>query len=193
MNAVTCAIDAKLFSFADNTSLCVSDSNSSTLIQTANIELNQLYDWFCANRLSLNAKKTKYIVLRSPYIKCALDDLNIVINGIPINLICKNLKEDISKFLGGSIDEHLTWKHHLDQMNNKLSKALFTMKQVQHFFLTNSLKTLYFAMIHPHITYGILIKSIKLQKRTIRLINKVEFNAHTEPLFKRANILTLPV
>jgi len=64
VNAVAHGTDAKLFSFADDTSLCVSDSNSSTLFQTANIEINQLYDWFCANRLSLNAKKTKYIVLR---------------------------------------------------------------------------------------------------------------------------------
>jgi len=37
----------------------------------------------------------------------------------------------------------------------------------------------------------ILNKSIKLQKRAIRLIYKVGFNAHTEPLFKRANILKL--
>jgi len=75
------------------------------------------------------------------------------------------------------------------------------LKQGHNFLPTNSFKTLYFAMMHPHITYGILAwgnasssilnKSIKLQKRTIRLIYKVEFNAHTELLFKRANILTL--
>jgi hypothetical protein len=201
VNDIAHATDAKLFSFADDTSLCVSDSNSSTLFQTANTELNKLYEWFCANRLSLNANKTKYIVLRSPYIKCPPEDLKVVINGIPISRIGKNLKEDSCKFLGISIDEHLTWKHHLSQMNNKLSKALFTMKQVQKFLPTNSLKTLYFAMIHPLITYGILAwgnasstilnKSIKLQKRAIRLIYKVGFNAHTEPLFKRANILKL--
>jgi len=51
-------------------------------------------------------------------------------------------------------------------------------------------------MIHPHIIYGILAwgnaSSVKLKKRVIHLIYKVGFNAHTEPLFKRANILTLP-
>ena len=89
---------AKLFSFVDVISLYVSDSNSSTLFQTPNIEINKLYKWFCANRLSLNAKKTTYIVLRSPCIKCALDDLNVVINGIPISSIGKNLKE-VQNFL----------------------------------------------------------------------------------------------
>jgi len=77
-------------------------------------------------------------------------------------------------------------------MNNKLSKALFIMKQIQNFFPINNLKTLYFAMIHLHITYGILAwgnasilnKSIKLQKRAIRLIYKVGFNVHIEPFFK---------
>jgi len=106
VNDVAYATDAKLFSFADDTSLCVSDSNSSTLFQTANIEINKLYDSFYANRLFLNAKKNKYIVLTSPYIKCALDDLNVVINGIPINRIGKNIKEDSSIFLGISIGEH---------------------------------------------------------------------------------------
>ena len=76
------------------------------------------------------------------------------------------------------------------------------MKQVQNFLPTNSFKTLYFGMTHPHVTYGILAwrnasssilnKSIKLQKRAIRLIHKVGFNAHTEQLFKLVNILTLP-
>jgi len=94
VNDVAHATYAMYFLYADDTFVCVSDSNSSTIFQTANIEINKLYDWFCANRLSLNAKKRNYIVLRSPYIKCALHDLNVVINEMPISRIRKNPKED---------------------------------------------------------------------------------------------------
>ena len=61
--------------------------------------------------------------------------------------------------------------------------------------------TLYFAMIHPHISYGILAwgnatqttlkRTMTLQKRALRTINNVSYNSHTDPLFKKSNILKL--
>ena len=59
----------------------------------------------------------------------------------------------------------------------------------------DSLRTLYFALIHPHLGYGItawgnadknIIKPvILLQKRTIRVINNAPYNSHTDPKFKK--------
>ena len=52
-------------------------------------------------------------------------------------------------------------------------------------------------MINPHLLYGILVwgfdngRLFKLQKRAIRIINKAEYNAHTEPLFKSSKILKI--
>ena len=56
-------------------------------------------------------------------------------------------------------------------------------------------------MIHPQISYGLLawgnatpskLKHTEiLQKRAIRLINGAEYNSHTEPLFRRSNILKI--
>ena len=64
-----------------------------------------------------------------------------------------------------------------------------------------SLKTLYFALIQPHINYGILAwgsaslstlnKTNILQKRILRTINKVKYNTHTDPLFRKSEILKL--
>ena len=52
-------------SYADDTSLLLNNPDIEQLYIIANIELNQLYKWFCANKLSLNANKTKYIIFRS--------------------------------------------------------------------------------------------------------------------------------
>ena len=52
-------------------------------------------------------------------------------------------------------------------------------------------------MILPHINYGLLIwgyhgdKILKLQKRAVRIITTSKYNAHTEPLFKKLNVLKI--
>jgi len=66
---------------------------------------------------------------------------------------------------------------------------------LRHFIPPQTLLTLYNSLILPHLLYGVLLwghKSkivFKLQKRAIRIISKVKYNAHTEPLFKKFNIL----
>ena len=51
-------------SFADDTTLYTSHSNLTKLHENANEQVNDFYAWFCSNRLSLNVKKTKYIIIR---------------------------------------------------------------------------------------------------------------------------------
>ncbi len=98
-------------------------------------------------------------------------------------------------------DESLSWEFHLKSVNKKISRALYTIKQVKNLLPKDCLRTLYFSMIHPFITYGILAwgnantsvlnKTIMLQKRAIRTITKSAYNSHTDPLFKQMKILKL--
>ncbi len=63
------------------------------------------------------------------------------------------------------------------------------------------MKTLYAALIQPYLSYGILAwgnanstnlqKTIKLQKRAVRIITNSGYNSHTEPLFKRCQLFKL--
>ena len=65
----------------------------------------------------------------------------------------------------------------------------------------DSLRTFYFALIHPHLCYGItawgnadknIIKpAILLQKRAICVINNAPYNSHTDPKFSKSGILKL--
>jgi hypothetical protein len=47
-------------SFADDTTVYLSDPDSTKLMKEADAEINLLFDWLCANKLSLNIGKTKY-------------------------------------------------------------------------------------------------------------------------------------
>jgi len=42
-----------IMSFADNSSLVISDADVPSLYQSANVEMNNLFEWLCVNGLSL--------------------------------------------------------------------------------------------------------------------------------------------
>ena len=150
--------------------------------------------------LSLNPTKTKFIIIKAPNQKCDCTGLSIKINGTPIQ-IANNLEEKSTKFLGIFIDEAMTWKYHINHVNKKISRALFIIKQVKNLLPFDCLRSLYFALIHPHFSYGItawsnasqvtLKRTNILQKRAIRTICRANYNSHTEPLFKKLNIMKL--
>ena len=103
-----------------------------------------------------------------------------------------------SKFLGIYIDKHLTWKEHINIISSKISRAIFAINRVKHILPHKSLKSLYYTLIHSHITYGIQAwgngntkKLDILQKRALRIINKKGYRSHTEPLYKSAKILKI--
>ena len=84
----------------------------------------------------------------------------------------------------------------MNEINKKVSRALFSIKQVKNILPLESLRTLYFALIHPHLLYGIIAwgsadKSIIYKKRAIRIITNSAYNSHTDPKFKKQGILKL--
>ena len=100
------------------------------LYNDANAHINRIYQWFCANKLSLNAGKTKYIVIKPSYKNCDLSNMNIQIDDTPLARIGNDCSEKATKFLGLWIDENLSWKHHISHVSYKVARALFMIKQV---------------------------------------------------------------
>ena len=86
-------------------------------------------------------------------------------------------------------------------VNTKISRSLFAIKQAKVFLPYASLRTLYFSLIHPYISYGILAwgnanqnvlhRTNILQKRALRIVHNKHYNSHTDPLFKQSGILKL--
>ena len=81
MTFINHVIQISYLLLADDTTLFVSNSDIGSLYQEANKEINSLYVWFCANKLSLHAKKTKYIIWRPKSKKCA-ENTKIIIDGV---------------------------------------------------------------------------------------------------------------
>ena len=66
VNDFPCSTEFQSFLFADDTSLLLSDKSFINLQIRAQIELNKVEEWFNANMMQLNSKKTRFIVFNLP-------------------------------------------------------------------------------------------------------------------------------
>ena len=125
------------------------------LFANAITHINELYDWFCANRLSLNANKTKYMVIRPKHSWHDISHYSVYtcIGNTTLTRIGNDCTEKSTKLIGMHLDENLSWKYHINEIN-KISKSLFFLKQVKKMLPLDSLKTLYYGLIFPHLSYG---------------------------------------
>jgi len=80
--------------FADDTNILFSHQDPKTLESMINTELKIISNWFKLNKLSLNIKKTNYIVFKNKYSNKPDCDYNIKIDNTPIQ------KVETTKFLG---------------------------------------------------------------------------------------------
>ncbi len=177
--------------FADDTTIYTSSNNIESLYVTMNANLNNLSDWFRANKLSLNTSKTNYILFSKS---------NNVAPGIDLFISDQKIERvNYTKFLGIYIDEKLKWDKHINKVRNHIASSLFILNKIKNFVPTKLLLTLYYSLIYPYLTYGITLwgaacktvinKLYVIQKKAIRTILKANYNAHTEPLCKKLKLM----
>ena len=164
-----------IYHFADDTNLLYSSKSFKDLRKNLNKDLAHLYDWLCANRLSLNAGKTEFIVFR-PLVRKALHER------LTLKLHHSKLFESPKvKYLGLILDNKLSWKWHITELSKKLSSAVGMLYKIRQFCPVSVLRSLYFSLFNSHMSYGLvvwgnanrsLINKIKsLQKRALKCID----------------------
>ena len=102
--------------FADDTKILYCNKSLKKIKKYINHDLSQIVQWLRANRISLNANKTKLTIFR-PKNKSITKHLNFTISGQKLNKVKK------TKYLGIYLDEHLTWNFQLSQIKTKLSRS----------------------------------------------------------------------
>ena len=102
---------------------------------------------------------------------------------------------DTFKFLGITISKHLTWNNHVMQVTNKIARTIGMMHNLKKILPLNILRILYISLILPHLNYGILAWGRQTKQldiihtKDIRTLTGSNYNAHTEPLFKKMELL----
>ena len=148
----SCLSRSSCILFADDTTLVVTAKSYEDLFQFANDDLNSLYDWLCANKLTINLDKTKYIVYSiSNRTSMPSNSLSLALNGVKIKRV------DQFTFLGLIIDQHLSWKAHMLKILSKIQRNLSVIRKIACFLDKDALMQLFHSLILSHIRYGITV------------------------------------
>ena len=185
--------------FADDTIFVKCMSNQLELQNKVNDELKKALSWFNANKLSLNTKKTKYMIFKGKNMPDISENVKICINDSILGKIGNNSDIKYYKFVGVLLDENISWEHQLIHVSNKISSGLFALNQVKKILPENIMIMIYNSLIKCHLEYACIAwgsnsskkldKIAKLQKKAVRIITNSKYNAHTDPIFGKLNIL----
>ena len=131
MNSNIVRANSNFSFFADDTNALYTHKDLKTLELTVNAELHNLYNWLTSNKLSLNIKKSNYVIFR-PYQKKLNYDPQVNIFDNESNKKVTLERKNFIKYLGLLIDENLSWKTHIHSVANKISKTIGLIARLRH-------------------------------------------------------------
>ena len=157
---------------ADDTTIFKSHKNLRYLTWAIKNDLEILSDWFKANHLSINLKKSVGILFSNN--KESLSKIET--NEFTIKLV------NNTKFLGVWLDHKLNWKTHIDKVLQKMNQNLNLLWLGKQFLDVHTKRIIYFTQVQSHncyslvawsnmIPYSTLSKLQKVQNKCIELIN----------------------
>ena len=184
-----------VFMYADDTTVyCIGDTVDNT-VTSLNKALSELNSWCLENSLTTHSAKCEAMLLmRKPHIG-------------PLNLNSVTIGEDRiewvkhSRLLGVTIDERLSWSHHLTDVKKNFVNKLNLLKRSL-FLSRNALLDLYFKIILPSVLYGLvvwgscpnaeLLHSLEvLHRRAARITYNLPRDMPTEEVCRHSNWNTL--
>ena len=155
--------------FADDSCVYHSHQNIDHLINIANNELPFIYQWLCANKLTLNIEKSHCIIFRRK-------------KKLPPNIAPIQINNHIIKyttntnFLGLLLNYQLSWTSHIGSVISKLNKFKGILYITRNSLTINALKLIYNGLIYPQLmycniiwgnTYPTVLKPLEIVQRNI--------------------------
>ena len=100
------------------------------------------------------------------------------------------------------MDSQLTFNSHIKMIENKISRSIGIIIKLKSFLPPSALLKLYYALVHPHLLYGLLVwgttytsylaKLCIFQNKVVQLIGGGCYREHSTPYYSNLKILKLP-
>jgi hypothetical protein len=143
--------------YADDTVLIASSYNIASLITLATTQFALYSIWFSDNLLAINADKTNFMLF-APH-SVAVTCPNI------LHFDAHDVKRvNFVRYLGLIIDSDLTWKQHVQCVNDRITKGVALIKKCSHFMPSECLIQMYCAFIYCYLYYAIEFWGIACKK-----------------------------
>ena len=136
--------------FADDAALIISAKSLKHLTKLLKTQSKVFFDWLISNKLTLNYKKTKYMIFQKKGISKRL------LKKVNLNINKNNIKQvDKFKYLGLYLDNKLSWQDHVQNLNTKLAKFTGVIYKMRNFTPRKILMMLYNGLVGSYLRYGI--------------------------------------
>ena len=142
-------LSGDIFLYCDDMSIVNNSSNTSFLKDMIERDLRLISDWLDIHILVPNISKTKYVLFHN---RIRFEDftehaLNIKFGNITIECV------EVTQVLGIKIDETLSFKWHIQSIQNKITSFSYALKRIRHLLSDQTLLMLYYAHIQCHLNY----------------------------------------
>ena len=119
-----------------------------------NEDLEEVQKWLKSNKLTLNVKKTKYMIIGSHHRLRHLNvDLNVTVNGQRFT------RATNYRYLGMEVDEALGWQPRVDAICKKVSAGIGAIRHIRSLVPRQTLLKMYDALVAPYFDYCLLYTS----------------------------------
>ena len=192
---------AKFILYADDANIIVTANTIEEVYNQIVSLIDNLEDWVHCNGLTLNLKKTKYLIFSRS--KVALPcPLNI--SQTPIE------RKTETRFLGVIVDESLNWSRHVKTVIAKMSRYVGIMYKIKKLLPLKARLQIYHSFVQSHINFCSLVWGFSCksnieaifckQKKGLRAVipGFINYNykdgiipGHTKQYFNEYNILTI--
>ena len=150
--------------FADDTNVLFKAKNADEISSKGQVIMEQMNKWFMANKLTLNAKKSSFIIFRSTRSKLNNLPERIKFNDSEIT------RSDSIQYLGLTLDEHLNFNLHIQNVCSSIKRYFKIFYNIRNYINKNQVEVLYYSMIYSRIKYGLIVYGFTSKKN----INKLQ-------------------
>jgi hypothetical protein len=134
--------------YADDTAFYFADKTVNCVNEVLQNELDEVYRWLCANKLSLHVGKTQCMLICSRQKRTHItDNLDLSINKNDIS------QTDSIKYLGLLIDQNLRFDKYMHELMGKLNRAVGVLRRASQYVNQQTRVMLYNTLVLPHLDY----------------------------------------
>ena len=172
VNDFPCSTEFESFLFADDTSLFMSGKTLADLQIKAQVELGKVEEWFQANTMQINSKKTRYIIFNLPKTRRS-EAFDLELGEEQLTRVSEDMEEKYVRLVGVLLDENLSFRHHVENLKTRLNKVNFVLARSKNVLPTNIRILIYNSLVRPVLEFAcVLYGSAGIG--TISILEKVQ-------------------
>ena len=149
--------------YADDTAVFYFGEDSDEVRLSLQHDMQSISHWMYQNRLSLNVKKTKMMIIGSRQRLRMIPPFTVSLNNERVELVNK------FKYLGVILDEFLCFDKHIDHVVDKTTTKLGMLYKTRWLFDLETTQMLYSALISPYFDLGNTVYRVAAQYQLQRL------------------------